>query len=884
MAYTPASVGCSPTIPFEVPEKVKQKKFWHSPLTKWLSRDEHSPARDIKQDMDIQRPSLGRKLSRKVVPGLPRPGTFRRQQSERRERLTPVESPGERRTLSVDRKRARAMSARPPSPTPMLPKLLTNSIYGHTNYYYGSLDSFPRLNFPESQDNQSNGQRNNDQPAQRPAPPPSPPPDTPNDPDIPYDEQMEDDLRRELEERWILNLSMHFRDRSPREKFFVTYAEQSTRWRRVTVSIDYRDTPPESLERDLQSLQYQRDKSARIYEAIQTSLPDIQFYDTVTNLRLETSPDDRLHVHVTEDVNEIIQYPSTKTVQHLACKHISESDVHFDSHMSGFVYKVRVDDKVCIKKEIPGPDSVDEFLYEINALYSMVGSENVIQFEGLVVDEELGLVKGLLIGYAEKGPLVDLIYDDKGHLTWERRQKWAQQIVTGLSEIHEAGFVQGDFTLSNIVIGDNDAARIIDINRRGCPVGWEPPEIAKMLESGQRISMYIGVKSDLFQLGMVLWAIAVQEDEPERQPRPLPLQQFSDSVPEWYCELTTRCLSEFPSDRLSASALLAYFKSESSDGLPALRMRSLTQGSVPQPRSPTRSRPSDTQYIDPNTAVGHEDIMAERAYSRSSPSFSNSHTYIDQPGSYRPSSLGMPFDDTGSYIVPRRGRTPPINTAHLRAPSYGSQSRGRNGDESGYEPQIVPISPTDGHKWEEFRYEGRSYLIDEEPEGRPEGSSDARIDSYQVGHNGIDDALIRHMQMTHIDSGFAELADHGDHYAPSSSRSNTFHRHFDHTDSGLGDMDLAGIGGNDELAGYAKQEPHIGAGAIEDLTIEEENEESQERPKAADAEGADIGIKGKSADRDIVLNDRSSTSELQKTPATQNGDVSGQVPLPSIVG
>lgn len=36
-----------------------------------------------------------------------------------------------------------------------------------------------------------------------------------------------------------------------------------------------------------------------------------------------------------------------------------------------------------------------------------------------------------------------------------------------------AGFVQGDFTLSNIVIDSNDDAKIIDINRRGCPVGWE---------------------------------------------------------------------------------------------------------------------------------------------------------------------------------------------------------------------------------------------------------------------------------------------------------------------------------------------------------------------------------------------------------------------------
>ncbi len=148
----------------------------------------------------------------------------------------------------------------------------------------------------------------------------------------------------------------------------------------------------------------------------------------------------------------------------------------FDSHMSGFVYKVRVDQRVLIKKEIPGPDTVDEFLYEVNALNRLRASHNVIQFYGVIVDDNDEKVKGLLISFADKGALIDIIYDSDHSLPWSTREKWARQIVEGLSEIHEAGFVQGDFTLSNIVIDDQDNAKIIDINRRGCPVGWEPPE------------------------------------------------------------------------------------------------------------------------------------------------------------------------------------------------------------------------------------------------------------------------------------------------------------------------------------------------------------------------------------------------------------------------
>lgn len=75
---------------------------------------------------------------------------------------------------------------------------------------------------------------------------------------------IDPEIQRELEHKWILNVSMSFRDKSDREKFFITYAEAPNRWRRVTVSCDYRHAPEDSLEADLKSLHFQRDKSARI--------------------------------------------------------------------------------------------------------------------------------------------------------------------------------------------------------------------------------------------------------------------------------------------------------------------------------------------------------------------------------------------------------------------------------------------------------------------------------------------------------------------------------------------------------------------------------------------------------------------------------------------
>lgn len=510
---------------------------------RWFGRDD-SILSSPPQQAEADQISIARRISRKAIPSLPRPGTFKRQQSELRDRLEPVKAIShERRAFSVDPRRGGSAKGSALSiPRTSAPVLMSTA--GETATLLDE-EQESKILYSTTQ---------------------LPPTNVPEEFAPTFADVFDDDLEEELEKRWILNLSMHFRDRSNREKFFVTFAETLTHWRRVTISLDYRGAAPNSLESELQQTQYQRDKSAKIYEAIRESLPDIQFYDTVTNLKLQTESE-RLHVHVTEDIHEVIQFPPVSAVNHLYCRKVKENEIVFDSHLSGFVYKVTVDGQVYIKKEIPGPDTVEEFLYEVNALHRLSDSDSVIQFGGIITDNDGCYLKGLLISFAEKGALIDVLYDGKGGLSWSRRERWAKQIVRGLSEIHEAGFVQGDFTLSNIVIDGKDKAKIIDINRRGCPVGWEPPEIAALIESKQRISMYIGVKSDIFQLGMVLWAIAMQEDEPEMQRRPLTLATASEEIPNYYKALVGLCLSDDPRKRCHTTSLLNMFP-EMEDDIP----------------------------------------------------------------------------------------------------------------------------------------------------------------------------------------------------------------------------------------------------------------------------------------------------------------------------
>lgn len=282
----------------------------HSLWRRWFGQGNEVPgagempqdAHDPPQSEDEPRQGLIRRVSRKVVPGLPRQKTFKRTQAEVRDNLEPVQpTPAERRAVSVDRRHHHSTNAPGHSSNPRAsaPDFMRNDLFSSTVsapsiagslYEEKMLNSIGQLTIPEGVVDE--------------LPPPS---DTAsfNDAASMTTSQYDDMIHGELERIWILNLSMHFRDKSKREKFFVTYREKNIHWRRVTISLDYRGAPDNSLEMDLLQTRFQKDKSAKIYEAIRESLIDIQFYDSVTNLKLQTT-DGRLHVHVVEDVNVCI--------------------------------------------------------------------------------------------------------------------------------------------------------------------------------------------------------------------------------------------------------------------------------------------------------------------------------------------------------------------------------------------------------------------------------------------------------------------------------------------------------------------------------------------------------------------------------------------------
>lgn len=273
-----------------------------------ILRQQHASSLPISDNSDQALPvpfetsesqSFFQRPIRQGAPGLPRAQTFKRQQSERRINLTPVEtSLDERRATSTDRR------ANGYHKSPLTQDIDFVGLHPPPGTY-GPYQSFIEL--PLSTSPISIAPSNFSLRSDFPAPPSDemdvsdhdfPIPDTTGMPQEEYD----DLIRDEMERLWILNLSMQFRDHSPREKFFVTFRQREHLWRRVTISMDYRGAPPGSLEYDLRRTRSQREKITKIYRAIRENLPTLVWCETVTNLKLQTI-DGHLNIHVVEDGN-----------------------------------------------------------------------------------------------------------------------------------------------------------------------------------------------------------------------------------------------------------------------------------------------------------------------------------------------------------------------------------------------------------------------------------------------------------------------------------------------------------------------------------------------------------------------------------------------------
>lgn len=153
-----------------------------------------------------------------------------------------------------------------------------------------------------------------------------------------------------------------------------------------------------------------------------------------------------------------------------------------------------------------------ELLYAIRALHCMNGAPSFSKLVGVVTDDNRRYLKSYLVELPRACRNILLVADPS--LSWERRERWAVQLVRGISYVHTQSFVVSGLTLlTRSVIDDADSVRFWSFRERFLPgraVGaYYPPEFRYVrnmspLAKGDEIPC-VTTKIDILHLGMLLW-------------------------------------------------------------------------------------------------------------------------------------------------------------------------------------------------------------------------------------------------------------------------------------------------------------------------------------------------------------------------------------------
>lgn len=252
-----------------------------------------------------------------------------------------------------------------------------------------------------------------------------------------------------------------------------------------------------------------------------------------------------------------------------------------------------------------------EFLYNIKALHCMDGTPGFAKFVGVVTDDKGKYLKSYLLEFPRaRWNLIQLAATPS---MWERREKWAFQVVRGLSQIHRKGFVVGGIVIWAIpvVIENTDSVQFWYFKKHivaGRTVGaYYPPEFHYVRDMSQTTDAAgcprATSKMDIFHLGLLLWLIAENGPITRASPvcmrrrcdsakdcscdlthaEPIALPRLPESIPQYFRDMVDDCRAENPSDRPAAWELLQRFPA-TSDSLQQPEL------SVPQvPHSPASS-------------------------------------------------------------------------------------------------------------------------------------------------------------------------------------------------------------------------------------------------------------------------------------------------------
>lgn len=222
-------------------------------------------------------------------------------------------------------------------------------------------------------------------------------------------------------------------------------------------------------------------------------------------------------------------------------------------------------------RPVPSPET----LYSIRLLHCMKGTPGFAKLVGIVTDKHTTQAKSFLIEFPRARHRLDHIAQGRP-LPWTRRERWARQLLECVSEAHSKGFVIGTLMRygAPVVIDRTDSILMWHFKSK-FPVGnqpnlYYPPEFKHYRYASQATSEAdssdISTKTDLYQLGLLLWLLAKNLPRTHSSPvcmrnkcrnildsgcddshkDPVTLPKLSTHIPQFYKDIVGACRAENP--------------------------------------------------------------------------------------------------------------------------------------------------------------------------------------------------------------------------------------------------------------------------------------------------------------------------------------------------
>ena len=409
----------------------------------------------------------------------------------------------------------------------------------------------------------------------------------------------------------------------PTRKYFLTYAETARTRRRITVLATFPKACSHSTA-ILRTVDYSRNEFGCVVlpdvllTLFKNLFADMEFFYSVTTLSLSLNQRENgqlaieaTDVHVGRDEGESESLDDTQILQDLedlGCASFTEREVIVLSRLSSTCFKALIRSQSCVEQQLPfksaGGRSAQRsrnYFKDLKSLHAIRGLTGVVQFIGVVLDE----MRSSLKSYLYEMPLVGSIMHLFGHLgqdsrliPWPIREIWARQIVEAISDVHGRNLVVGLPSLHSIALRADGRAILAFI---GSPRKWPedeygnlPPECrnASEVDDGNPREV-MNFRTDIFQLGMILWKLAQHQARLEgyfcrlygctSTPRylctavhtnPVELPRCNVNVPPYFVDIIDQCRVLNPSQRPPARRLLTKMRLVG-DTLPEEMLRNL---------------------------------------------------------------------------------------------------------------------------------------------------------------------------------------------------------------------------------------------------------------------------------------------------------------------